>query len=124
MAAKRPFCPIHGVACAGSYDPVRGCRSPAPKRKRAKRSPFVAAPVKRLTDNQKRMVKVVARLTRELGRAPSAADVGTAVGMTRLGARRLLKALEAHGLLSDVPVVVSSGQWALTDAGAALLEEE
>jgi len=98
----------------------------APKRKRGKRqkSPFVPAPGKRLTDHQIDFLRMVHRLTRKLGRAPSAQDVADETGLTRLGARRMLKALETHGLLEDKPVIVSSGKWTVTDAARPLLEEE
>jgi predicted ArsR family transcriptional regulator len=59
----------------------------------------------------------VGDLTDQLGRAPSAAEIGDHLGITRLGARSQLQALEAKGLLKDIPKTVSSGQWALTEAG-------
>ena len=97
-----------------------------PKRKRAKRSksPFVPVPGKKFTPHQLHVLRQIAVLQRELGRAPSANDMAARLGMTRLGARRLLKALEAHGLACDVPITVSSGKWAVTEAGLAVLEEE
>lgn len=55
----------------------------------------------------------MARLTAETGEPPSAAAVAAALGISRIGARQQLKALEAKGLLVDVPRVVSSGKWAL-----------
>jgi DNA-binding IclR family transcriptional regulator len=84
----------------------------------------VPAPAKRLTAHQKDFVALVARLAVKLGRAPSATDVAQETGTTRLGARRMLKACEAHGLLRDKPRVISSGEWELTAIGRSLLEEE
>jgi predicted ArsR family transcriptional regulator len=96
----------------------------AAKRRKRLRSPFVAAPGKVLTARQRAFLATVARLVVKLGRPPSAQDVAQETGLTRLGARRLLKALEAHGLLQDRLVIVSSGKWELTELGAALLEDD
>jgi hypothetical protein len=98
--------------------------APPTRNPRAARSPFLGAPGKRLTPHQRAFLRVVATLAKELGRAPSAADVAARTGLTRLGARRMLMACEAHGLISDVPRVVRSGQWALTEQGVSLLEED
>ncbi len=59
-----------------------------------------------------------------IGRPPRPAEVAERTGVTRLGARRQLQALEKKGLLQDVPKLVSSGQWALTPTGADALREE
>ena len=84
----------------------------ASKRPRA-RSPFVAAPRRPATDRQSEFLAVVATLTAETGEPPSASAIAARLGISRLGARHQLKALEAKGLLVDVPKVVSSGKWAL-----------
>lgn len=92
-------------------------RKPAPvtpaKRPRSK---GLAKRVLPATDRQTEWLEAVVLLTERLGRAPDNRDVAKHMGVTRWGARRQLMALEAKGLLSDVPKVVSSGQWALTDA--------
>lgn len=97
-----------------------------PKRKRARRakSPFVAQAPRSPTRRQKEFLRAVADLTANLGRAPSAGELGEHMGISRLGARGQLLRLAERGLLRDVPVVVSSGQWALTDAGTAELDGE
>jgi len=93
--------------------------SPKPRRKRLK-SPYAPkAPPRPATDRQRDFLVAVAELTRELGRSPSAADIGARLGMSRQGAEKQLHALEAKGLLSDVPRMVRSGQWQLTEAGEA-----
>jgi hypothetical protein len=97
---------------------------PAKRNPKAARSPFLGAPGKRLTARQRAFLRDVARLTAELGGPPSAAVVGQHTGLTRHGARVMLMSLEAHGLIADVPRVVRSGQWALTEQGVALLEED
>lgn len=84
----------------------------ASKRPRAK-SPYREAPARPATDRQSEFLAVVARLTAETGEPPSASAIAAAMGISRLGARQQLKALEAKGLLVDVPRVVSSGKWAL-----------
>jgi DNA-directed RNA polymerase subunit N (RpoN/RPB10) len=96
---------------------------PAQRNPKAARSPFLGAPGKRLTPHQRAFLRTVANLTAELGGPPSAGVVGEHVGLTRHGARRMLVSLEEHGLIADVPKVVRSGQWALTEQGVALLEE-
>jgi predicted ArsR family transcriptional regulator len=84
----------------------------AAKRARA-RSPFVAAPARPATDRQSEFLAAVAALTLANGEPPSASAVAAWLGISRIGARQQLKALEAKGLLVDVPRVVSSGKWAL-----------
>ena len=72
----------------------------APARPRAK------SPVKRAlpaTDRQTEWLEAVILLTERLGRAPDNRDVAEHMGVTRWGARRQLMALEAKGLVSDVP---------------------
>ena len=70
-----------------------------------------------VTERQWACVRAVAELERELGRPPSAHEVGVYMGITRLGARRQLLACAGKGLAYDVPKVVSSGCWKLTEAG-------
>lgn len=95
------------------------------KRKRAPRaaSPFLPTSPRGPTARQRGWLQALAELTADLGRAPSAAELGAHTGVSRLGARRALRALAAKGLTQDVPKVVSSGQWAVTDAGSALLAQ-
>lgn len=88
----------------------------AAKRPRAK-SPFRAAPVRPATDRQNDYLAAVAQLTRELERAPNGAEVARHLGVSRQSATQQLQALEAKGLLVDVPRVVSSGKWALVSKG-------
>ena len=80
------------------------------------RSKGVTKRVLPATDRQTEWLEAVVLLTDKLGRAPDNRDVAEHMGVTRWGARRQLMALEAKGLVSDVPKTVSSGQWALTDA--------
>lgn len=75
------------------------------------RSPYV--PLKPATARQNDYIEVVRQLTRDNGRAPSAADVAERMGITRQAALQQLQALESKGLLCDVPKMVSSGQWAV-----------
>ena len=86
--------------------------------------PAKKAPARPATPRQRDFLATVHALTGELGRAPSAAEIGARLGITRLGARRQLQNLASKGLLRDVPKVVSSGQWALTPAGEAARPEE
>lgn len=74
------------------------------------------------TTRQLEVLKAVRELATELGHQPTASDVARRLGITRLGARRQLQALEAKGLLSDVPIQVSSGKWEVTEAGKQWLE--
>lgn len=76
------------------------------------------SPVKRLrpaTDRQGEFLEAVVALTESLGHAPSNSDVARHMGVSRWGARRQLMALEQKGLLKDIPKVVSSDQWEITD---------
>ena len=125
-ATRRPALAIPKAAAVCGLSEVYGELYDLPKRTRAERahSPFLGAPGKRLTDHQRAFLATVAALTEELGRAPSAALVAEHTGLTRLGARRMLMALEAHGLIADVPQVVRSGRWALTEQGVSLLGEK
>lgn len=75
------------------------------------------------TDRQREYLAVVARLAAETG-SVSAMALADALGVDRKVAMRGLRAVAAKGLLADVPKVVSSGKWALTAAGRALLEGE
>lgn len=97
---------------------------PKPKRSRPGRPAYKPAPGRPLTARQREFVGIVARLIAKLGRLPNAVDVALETGLTRLGARRMLKTCEALGLLQDKPVLISSGQWELTEEGLALLEED
>ncbi len=74
-----------------------------------------ARPLKPATDRQSEFLAAIARLTERLGRAPTAADIGRELGITRKGARPQLNALRDKGLVRDVPIVIRGG-WALTDA--------
>lgn len=90
-------------------------------RKRGKRArPPVPRPPRPATDRQSAFLGAVGELTVRLGRAPSATEVAAHLGISRIGARKQLQNLASKGLLVDVPKVVSSGQWALTELGAAL----
>jgi hypothetical protein len=95
-----------------------------PKRVRKGRPPFTPTPGRPLTARQREFVAIVARVSAKLGRPPNAVDMAHETGLTRLGARRMLKTCEALGLLQDKPLIISSGQWELTEEGLALLEEE
>jgi hypothetical protein len=90
----------------------------------AQRSPFLGAPGKRFTTHQRQFLAELAVLAKKLGKPPSAAEMGAHTGLSRLGARRVLMALEEHGLCADVPRVLRSGQWALTEQGAAVVAED
>jgi predicted ArsR family transcriptional regulator len=83
-----------------------------------------ARPQTPATPRQRAFLEAVLALTEELGRPPSASEVADRLGITRVGARPQLRALAAKGLLSDVPVTVSSGKWALTEAARAALATE
>lgn len=98
----------------------------APVKKRAPRgvsSPFVVASPRGPTARQRGWLQALAELAAELGRAPNATELAEHTGVSRFGARRALRALAAKGLTQDVPKVVSSGQWAVTAAGQALLAQ-
>jgi len=97
---------------------------PKGKRKRPGRPAYAPGPGRPLTARQREFVAIVARVSAKLGRPPNAVDMAHETGLTRLGARRMLKTCEALGLLQDKPVIISSGQWELTETGRALLEEE
>jgi len=75
------------------------------------RSPY--APPRPATARQSDYIEAVRVLTRELGRAPNAVEVGTRLGVSRQTALEALRLLETKGLLCDVPKMVSSGQWAV-----------
>ncbi len=83
---------------------------------------FVSPYVKpRASDSQKAALDAVRELTRQHGRSPTATEVGERLGMTRQGAAQLLHLLERKGLLRDIPKMISSGQWELTEAGVGQL---
>lgn len=69
------------------------------------------------TARQIEIMRVVARLTAELGHPPNATNLAAALGITHRGARKALAALQALGLLADVPIEVSSGKWRVTREG-------
>jgi Mn-dependent DtxR family transcriptional regulator len=54
------------------------------------------------------------------GQQASAVAVAEKLGISRQVATRQLEALERKGLLADVPKVVRSGHWALTELGKEL----
>lgn len=89
-----------------------------PRRKAGKRarSPLPRDP-KGATERQGAFLDAVANLTTVLGRPPNAVEIATRLGISYQGASKQLRNLESKGLVSDVPKVVSSGQWALTDKG-------
>lgn len=97
---------------------------PKPKRRKRATSPYRKASPRAATARQIDFLAAVAALTRELERAPNAVEVGARLGISRQGALQQLAAIEAKGLLVDVPKVVSSGQWALTPDGSAKLLAE
>jgi SOS-response transcriptional repressor LexA len=79
------------------------------------RSPFrPKAPPRPITPRQSAILDAVRALTRETGQAPSAADVGARLGISKQSALRQLRAIEVKGLVSDLPKLVSSGQWQVT----------
>lgn len=95
------------------------------KPKRRTRGPGrLSASQRAPTDRQTDFLAAVRTLTRSLGRAPNAQEIGDHLGISRLGARLRLKHLEQTGYLKDVPKTVSSGKWALTPAGASALDED
>jgi len=112
------------VAAGKALAALEAKQSKRPKRKRPGRPPFAPTPGRPLTARQKEFVAIVARVSAKLGRPPNAVDMAHETGLTRLGARRMLKTCEALGLLQDKPLIISSGQWELTETGLALLEEE
>lgn len=89
---------------------------PTPSKRKRPISPYRVP--RKATARQQEFLDAVAELTAELGRAPNAGQVAARIGVTRLGARRQLKALEEKGLLHDIPKTMSSGQWALTAKGS------
>lgn len=89
------------------------------KRGKRARSP-IPRPPRPATARQSAFLGAVGELTVRLARAPSATEVAAHLAISRQCAQRQLRALEAKGLLCDVPKLVSSGQWALTELGAAL----
>lgn len=82
----------------------------ATKRTRASSSPY--APQKAPTSRQDEFLAAVESLTSELGRAPSTGEVAARLGITRLGARKQLQALERSGRLRPAPITTLTG-WAL-----------
>ncbi len=79
------------------------------------RSPYAPkAPPRPATARQSDAIEAVRELTRTLGHAPNAVEVAAELGIAKQTARKLLRKLEAKGLVRDVPKMVSSGQWAVT----------
>lgn len=93
----------------------------AARRKRA-RSPYKAPPGGVIA-SQRALLECVHNLTQLHGAAPSASLVAERLGISRIVARKRLRLLEASGLLQDLPRTISSGKWALTDAGRAAWEK-
>lgn len=78
-------------------------------------SPYAPkAPPRPATPREGDAIAAVRELTATLGRAPNAVEVAAQLGIAKQNARKLLRRLEAKGLLRDVPKLVSSGQWAVT----------
>lgn len=82
-------------------------------------------PVKRrnrsTTDRQREVLAVVLAL-RDEGKDVSAVAIGERMDIGRMAAANHLRSLERQGLMRDIPKVVSSGKWELTEQGRALLE--
>lgn len=74
------------------------------------------------TSRQVKFMQTVVDLKRELGRDPTASDVARKLGIGRTGARKQLMALQAKGLVRDVPVEVSSGHWQTTETSRRYLK--
>jgi hypothetical protein len=83
------------------------------KRKRKRVAHNRNAPGTPATDRQGDVRAAVATLTARDGSAPSAGDVAALLGISRQGALKQLKALEAKGLVRDKPRRVTSGKWEL-----------
>lgn len=80
-----------------------------------RRSPYAPKPIAAPpTERQEAFRETIRALTAELGRGPSTVEIAARLGITHSGARQQLHALEARGLIADVPKVVRSGRWALT----------
>lgn len=81
-----------------------------------RRSPFAPVPsALPPTSRQDEFLAAIGALTAELGRGPSTVEIAARMGITRDGCRSQLRALEKKGLIGDVPKVVRSGEWALTE---------
>lgn len=74
-------------------------------------------------ERRKEYLLLVRKLSRDLGRCPSANDIALALNISRLGARRMMIALEEAGLVSDIPKMVRSGEWQLTELGEKAIDE-
>jgi len=68
------------------------------------------------TSRQLDALQAVVRLTTELGRPPSYAEMGAALKLSRTAARDLLLSCEGKGLAENREVVDLSG-WRVTAAG-------
>jgi Mn-dependent DtxR family transcriptional regulator len=80
------------------------------------RSPFrPKAPPRPATARQSDFLDAIRELAKELGRAPTATDIAERVGVSRQGAIDQLRNLEKKGLVQDMPKLVSSGQWQVTE---------
>ncbi len=87
---------------------------PKQKAKRL-RSPY--APPRPATARQGAFLDAIRELAGELGRAPTATDIAERLGVSRQGALKQLRMLEAKGLVQDMPKLVSSGHWQVTGEG-------
>lgn len=89
-----------------------------PKRSLRLRLPVPADPLRPPTPRQGAFAHAVRDLDAGGDRAPTAALVARAMGITRKGARLQLRALMRKGLVKPVPITVIAG-WRLTEAGEA-----
>lgn len=71
---------------------------------------------RKTTDRQDAALEAVIILTDRLGRAPSAAEVGKQIGVTKAAARRLMLENTQNGLMT-APTMVVQGEWKATAAG-------
>jgi Mn-dependent DtxR family transcriptional regulator len=85
---------------------------------------FQGLRTRKRTSRQREVLRAVLELSAELGRAPTSPEVATRLGVSRVSALEALKRLERVGALADLPRVISSGTWEVTEAGRALAEEE
>lgn len=75
-----------------------------------------------ITARQSEVLATVRELATAEG-PPSASKVAERLAITRMCAVRHIRALERKGYLLDVPKLVSSGQWALTEQAEAFLAD-
>lgn len=72
------------------------------------------------SERQDQYLRALSELAQD-GHDPSSGEVALVLGTRRLSAARQLAALEAMGLVEDVPLQVRSGRWRLTSAARARL---